>query len=332
MWSAKCRFELTRHGTIGGELLEEAMDWLIRLREAPDAYLDRQAFENWINTSSAHRKAWEQACRTWQLLGETSPEDVRSGALPSRSAGEAQSAYRKTAGRIGLAVAACLLLTLASPYITRHLKADLLTQAAERLTVSLEDGTRVELAPATAVDTDFSRTSRSVTLLRGEAFFTVEPDASRPFIVNASGVEIKVVGTAFNVHVEREATSVDLVHGRVELTAKQSDRSFELTPGDSFLVRQSDGETTQTRQSPDDMAGWRNNRLFVENATIASVVEELRRYHKAWITIPSSDLASRRVTGLYDLSQPDRALEALVTPHGGTVHHVSPYLRVLSFL
>ena len=66
--------------------------------------------------------------------------------------------------------------------------------------------------------------------------------------------------------------------------------------------------------------------LFVNDATIGAVVEQIQRYHAAWIAVPDITLAQQTVTGLYDLRDPDRALRALVQPHGGKVHEVSASL------
>jgi transmembrane sensor len=81
-----------------------------------------------------------------------------------------------------------------------------------------------------------------------------------------------------------------------------------------------------------DIATWRSGQIFVVNATIGSVVEQIRRYHPAWLSLPDGTLARQHVTGFYDLRQPDQALEALVTPYGGKVRRVSPALRIISRL
>jgi transmembrane sensor len=70
--------------------------------------------------------------------------------------------------------------------------------------------------------------------------------------------------------------------------------------------------------------------MFVNDVTVASAAERLQRYHPAWISVPDLTLASRRVTGLYDLKNPDAALEAMVKPFGGKVHAVTSYGRVLT--
>jgi transmembrane sensor len=307
------------------------MDWFIRLREPSRSSSDERDFSAWLSASPARRDAWLKACRAWELMGETTPIHAdlwRAGT--SGATHVTRRPRRNWAMAAGLAMAACLVLALAGPSLLLRYQADVRTETAETRKVTLEDGTLVELGPKSAIDSDFTNGRRNVTLLAGEAFFDVSHDPSRPFTVKAGGVNVTVLGTAFDVHMKPEDTTVELVRGIVGLSVDGTAHRFELSPGDSVTVGHADGAIARSRLSPDDMAAWRNGRLFVNDVTIASVVEELQRYHPAWISIPSGDLASRRVTGLYDLSKPDRALEALVQPYGGKVHRISPYLRVLA--
>lgn len=322
---------MIRHDETDESILEEAMDWLLRLREPSRSVADQREFDLWLNRSAAHRDAWTKACKTWELMGETTPihQDLwRSATLTKTIA--ARKRRRNWGTAVALALAACLVLALAGPSLIIRYQADFRTGTAELRAITLEDGTLVELGPESAIDADFTNETRKVTLLAGEAFFDVMHDPAKPFIVNAESMKITVLGTAFDVHMESRGTTVELLRGVVGLSLGDAARTFELSPGDSVTVGHDADEISRRKRSPEDMASWRSGRLFVDDVTIASVVTELQRYHPAWISIPSSDLASRRVTGLYDLSDPDRALEALVRPYGGKVHRISPYLRVLA--
>lgn len=308
------------------------MDWFLRLRERSRTAADERDFALWLGQSNAHRDAWERACRTWELMGEVTPVHQERW----RPAGHAMALAARRRQRVwsfSAAVclaAACLALVLAGPSLLLQYRADFTTTTAELRKVTLDDGSMVELSAASAIDIDFTDGRREVTLLAGEAFFDVAHEADRPFVVNAGTAKVTVLGTAFDVQVKPEEIKVELARGVVSLGVDGASTIFELSAGDTVTIENDGGTVARSRLAPEDMAAWRSGRLFVNDVTIASVVAELQRYHPAWISIPSGDLASRRVTGLYDLSDPDRALEALVQPYGGKVHHLSPYLRVLA--
>jgi len=326
-------------------LLEEAIDWLLRLKNASQDLEAARAFDVWRARSPAHARAWEKARRTWHVLGKVRPEHEdlwrpRAGPVPaSRRTPAASRAPRRWGGRgraagVAAMAAAGVLLFLAAPSLLLRFQADYMTATGESRVVTLADGSTVTLGAHSAIATALTGERRHVTLLSGEAFFEVTPDASRPFVVAAGGVDVTVLGTGFDVALSPDTTAVELAHGSVRVVPGQAggQAGATLVPGEMVVVDRGTGAMEKVAIAPDDIAAWRNGQIFVNDATIGSVVERLRRYHHAWISLPDAALAAQRVTGLYDLRDPDRALRALVRPYGGQVHEISPYLRVVSRL
>ena len=83
--------------------------------------------------------------------------------------------------------------------------------------IALADGSIVELNRDSEVLPQFTRTERRVILLKGEAHFSVTKDPTRPFIVRAGHVDVRAVGTAFNVHLQSAAVEVLVTEGTVKL-------------------------------------------------------------------------------------------------------------------
>lgn len=306
------------------------MDWFLRLREPSRSGSDDLAFAAWMGRSPTHQRAWAKACRTWEIMGETTPVNLPAWQAPMRNRNA--KARRPVLGIGVAALAACLVAAVIGPTVVTRYQADYTTATAETRRIILDDGSTVDMSAASAIAVDFSGATRQVRLLAGEAFFDVEPDASRPFTVDAAGeLDITVVGTSFDVKVTPHLASIQLARGLVDLSARQTGSSMRLRPGDAVSLDRGSGEMSRTSTDVSTIATWRDGRLFVQDVSIATVVAELQRYHPSWITVASGELGERRVTGLYDLSNPDKALEALVSPYGAKVHHISPYLRVLSF-
>lgn len=327
--------------------LDEAVEWLLRLQERADDPQQLDAFHAWLAYSITHRDAWQQTREAWKLLGETTPayEDIWTReAKPTQAAaptGRPQSFERRhttarrrrgwVAGLVAAGIAACLILVIA-PSVILRLKADYRTATGQNEIVTLADGTIVDLGAGSALKLDFTNGKRKVELLAGEAFFDVTPDAARPFVVDAEGVQVSVLGTAFNVRLSSAQTTIELARGTVDVSYAVDDRrsKAKLSPGQVVVVDRTSGAMARGDIAVEDIGAWRGGRLFVTGATIGSVVEEIQRYHPAWIAVPDSTLADQKVTGLYDLNDPDRALRALVQPYGGKVREVSGFMRLLS--
>ncbi|MCD1262789.1 histidine kinase [Shinella sumterensis] len=318
-------------------IAEEAAGWMIALQEEPGDHLCRDRFEHWLDQSEQHRQAWSRLQVAWQALGATVPvlkeswKDAAHASASPRPYHPRRAGLARRAGMFGAAAAALLCLAfIVGPAIMLRMEADYRTQTAESRTITLEDGSLVHLSGASAIATDFANGRRAVRLLAGEAFFEVTPDKNRPFTVDANGVEVTVLGTKFDVQTDGDLTVVALAEGSVKASVGRDAPAEFLAPGDQLTANSATGEVSRATIPVSDIATWRDGKIFVVDATIGSVVEQIRRYHPAWISLPDSTLASRRVTGFYDLRNPDQALQALVMPYGGKVRRVSPIARLIS--
>lgn len=283
----------------------QTLDWRRRLDAAPDDAALRARHARWLAENPAHAEAQARLEKVWRLTGSLPATNVvpLRRRLPSRLAAAV------------LAVAACLTLVL-MPRLWPVVGADYHTVTGEIRNLALADGSIIHLDGASAVDVTLGEGSRAVTLRQGQAFFEVARDPGRPFTVTAGAVRVTVVGTAFDVRRGEDGVSVSVRSGAVRVAAGGTE--VLLAPGDRLAVG-SNGGWKRDRVDPALVASWRDGRLVAEGATIAEVVEELRRHHSGVIVLPDGELGQRRVFGIYDLSDPLAALRAAVHPHGGTV-------------
>jgi transmembrane sensor len=324
-------------------LREEAAAWLLR----PEVLhcRDNGEFKQWLATSPQHQRAWEEVQLTWQLLGDTPPHyerltSPRAASVPNLPRAleriHRRAVWRVSGGRLfagGILIATlCLAAVFTVPSLMIGWQADYRTSVAETRAVRLEDGSIVQLGAQSAIKTNFAGGRREVAILAGEAFFDVVHDATRPFIVDTRDLKVEVLGTVFDVRLGEEATEVALARGVVRASALLRDtvKSELLSPGERLRIDRRSGDISIEKVPPEDIGAWRSGRLFVVNSSISAAVEEIQRYHPAWIMVPDRTLANTRVTGIYDLSDPDRALTALVSPFGGRVRAIPGLGRVVT--
>lgn len=279
----------------------QTLDWRRRLDAAPGDAALRARHARWLAENPAHAQAQARLEKVWLLTGSLPAANV----VPLR---------RRLPPRLAaavLAVAACLTLMLMP-----RLGADHRTATGEIQRLALADGSTIHLDGASAVNVALDEGTRAVTLRQGQAFFEVTRDPGRPFTVTAGLVRVTVVGTAFDVRRGDDGVSVSVRSGAVRVAAGGTE--VLLAPGDRLAVGSSGG-WKRDRVDPALVASWRDGRLVAEGATIAEVVEELRRHHSGMIVLNDDQLGQRRVFGIYDLSDPLAALRAAVHPHGGAV-------------
>lgn len=310
----------------------EATDWLIALREEPEDAALRARFDAWIDASPVNAAAWAETHHVDDLIGRARP------AGPAREERKVVPVdfARTRARRIAIlatasAMAACLMLVFA-PGVLLWLQAAHMTSTAEIRTLHLDDGSIVRLGPASAIDVAFAPTERRVRLLKGEAFFEVVGDTSRPFTVESDGVRTTVLGTSFEVRLADDgATDVAVRDGVVRVARDKAvpPVSEQLLAGDRVRIGRA-GQVTRSSGPPDETAAWLHGQIVARDRSVADLVDELRRYHRGTIVIADGGLARERVTGVYNLSDPAIALRAVASAHGATVRQISPWLVVIS--
>ncbi len=339
----------------------EAAFWLIRLADEPDNTRLQAEFSAWRDESELNADLYDETRAASELIEKTEPVTrgkwdetwsnpkeidhpmldqsprVAPDKLPidlpaSQSLTQRLYAYIADWKKITLPVAlACSLLFFLAPVAQLHLQADYLTTTAEQKTITLEDGTQITLAAESAVSVDFSADKRQLRLLKGQAFFQVSPDSRRPFSVQAGETQTAVLGTAFNVRLTEDSTTVTVEEGNVQV----SDNTItpvvmeELHVGDRLRVIWHQ-EIVRDQMPADSVAAWRQGELVAYNLLMSDIVDTLRSYHQGVIIIQSASFSELRVSGLYKLNDPIATLSSLATAYGASVTQVTPWLLVVS--
>ncbi|MGE7990065.1 FecR family protein [Pseudomonas sp. NPDC089554] len=305
---------------------EQALDWLLRLQQAPHDMPLREQFEQWLEQHADNAEAYRKAAQLWQLSEQLAP--ATRAHWPATAEVLPLPVAHKNTRRWWLvaAVAACLMLAVA-PSLTLRLQADYRTAQGETRDITLADGSVVQLDSDTAISVDYSDNQRDVRLLTGQAFFKVMPDKAKPFQVRADAIRVTVTGTAFNVELRPSSIGVDVQHGSVRVEDSAKVLANALTAGQR--LRYLDGQAQLSVFVPSQAAAWRQGQLIADDQPVAEVVQALAHYLPGKVLLRDDALGTRRVTGVYDLRKPEAALRAVLRPHGGEVNSYGPWLLVL---
>ena len=322
--------------------LDIALDWLLRVHQAPEDVQLQAQFSQWQQADAQNAEAARKAEQVWRLTGQMQastahlwpavPATMSAPAFTAPAPLPARSRRRRTLGwAASAALAACLVVVIA-PQLGTRLQADYLTAQGERREVQLPDGSLAVLDSGSALAVEYSGERRDIRLLSGQAFFQVKADKSKPFTVHAEDLGVTVTGTAFNVDLHGKHIEVAVQHGSVKV--EESGSSRLLSPGLTVgqrLVFDRDKHQAQLDTLPAGrIASWRNGQLIAENARLGDMVEQLRRYLPGKVWLQDKALAEQRITGVYDTRNPEAALRAMAQPHGAQLSHWSPWVLVIS--
>lgn len=309
------------------QAVAEALDWLV-LEDDMDA-ASRARFDAWLAASEDNARAYQRVREAWQspLL------PVAAARLERRLAQEkARPVHRPRRFWKPLATAAAVMLAIGvvvqGDLLTR-LRADHLTAVGERQKVQLADGSNVLLNTDTALSSKVDDQQRIARLYRGEAFFDIAHDRSRPFEVEAGPVQVTVRGTAFAVRYVGNEAEVSVQRGEVDLRTRQDDARVSLGAGDSIRVGpQGFGERQHGAEAQSQLA-WVKGRMVFENCPLSQVLAELRRYYPGWIVNTNERLENLSVTGNWRLDDPLGVARSLAQITSAELHEY-PKLLILN--
>lgn len=317
------------------QLHRQAAEWFINLREEPEDMALRAAFESWLAADPGHGAAYRSVECTFGELGDGQSDLLAASqavAIPRPRSGHrrvfAQRPRTAPRAAIGAAIAACLLIAI-TPSLRTGLMADHQTGAGEIRKLKLADGSIVRLGPDSAIAVDLASNGRTVRLLAGQAWFEVTRDASRPFRVRADDITTTVLGTGFDVRRLGAETMVSVAHGKVRVNNAATGASHDLLAGQWVRI-DADRQISSGTANPELLGTWVDGRIVAKGLTVEEVIDEIRPWYRGKIILTSSELGQRKVSGIYDASKPWEALSALISPDGGVVRRITPWLLIVS--
>lgn len=305
-----------------------AANWLMLLQDEPENKALQAQFAHWLAADPCHAQAWTAITQTVATL-KLAPPERQHYALPAAQApqhapahGLKRPVWGLWAGGVG-AVAVCAVLAMFAPDAQLWLKADYYTGYSQTQNVHLADGSSVRLAPRTALAVNITATTRTLTLLRGEALFTVRHNAQVPFVVMAPGTKATDLGTVFDVLAEQGSTTVAVKEGSSRVELLQTPGQWQDLHAGGWLSV-AGGQSRSGAQAPDRVGTWADGLLVARNLSVADLVARLRPWSHQRIILLNKALAQKHVTGVYDLSNPLKALQLAVRPHNGQVNTMLP--------
>lgn len=302
---------LTRY--LAGECSRDESDWV----------------DQWIDTDPENRKLFRDLKRVWDDLDRV--EDVRSIDIYKEWAllekriieSEIEKSFLKVKYRsertrnlsilrIAAGFAVIALTTFAAVYFSRNSGYEKVRTAMETKEIELRDGSLITLNVNSLIkySRKFDKKNREVTL-KGEAFFDVVPDKTRPFFVNAGDIEVKVLGTSFNVNAYEKNKAIEVLvsTGRVAMSSvKHQDKKLVLDPGNLGTFLKSESSFIKEKEADRNYLSWKTLEMEFSNENLGEVIKILEKVYHININLKDQGLENCRIT----VSFSNQSLDAVI--------------------
>jgi transmembrane sensor len=317
-------------------LRRDVLDWFIRRQRDGWGAEDEAVFQAWLAADAGHGDAYRQWESNWNALDAVPADTVallrrklaRDKAREAAGPHSDKPRHRQTPSSVprrrflmpAFAAAAFVAVATGTGLLAwNHWQAQAVfaqafaSQRGQQVEVPLPDGSRLRLDTATRLEVSYYRQRREVKLLEGQAVFSVQPDAARPFQVLAGPVGVTVVGTRFSVRYTPDLPSdpgvrVSVEQGKVHVARLdgsgnepgEAPGSVYLTAGQQVLA---DGQGMLAPMSAvpgEGIAPWRDNRVSFVNTPLAQALAEFERYGHTGLTVRDPAVAALRLSGTFD--------------------------------
>lgn len=278
--------------------IEIAADWFARRRSGKMTAAELAELQAWLEEPD-HAEAFRDVARGWEAAGAVRADpqilQVRESARRARPRARGFAAAATAATLMVAVIGGWSALDLPAPDILVPGQQTIRTDVGQTSTITLRDGSLVTLDTNSRLRVRLTPERRLVRLERGQAYFKVAKDSSRPFVVAVGDKLVTATGTAFSVRLENKAVEVVLVEGhvRVEEAARTQavrparttpPKATEMQPG-SALVAAADEKWELASIDASKATSWTSGQLIFEDRPLSEAVQELNRYSAKKIVI-----------------------------------------------
>lgn len=308
--------------TIAADIEQQAAQWLERREQPGWSDADQTVLDSWLDEAIEHKLAYWRLEHGWAKVGRLAA--LRQVPPPGRASRRPLRLWKPVLAAASIAAVAVLGFSFFGG-LSDLGKQRYETQVGGHRTLPLADGSRIELSTDTRVRTAVTIDTREIWLDRGEAYFEVKHDASRPFVVWAGERKVTVLGTKFSVRRDGDKVRVAVVEGRVRVDPVKAGapmRPEVVTPGDIVVAQ--GPSTLVTAASVEQVANalsWRRGMLTFDKVTLAEAAAEFNRYNATKLVLGDETAAQIRIGGTFEAENAGAFARLLGSAYGLQVVH-----------
>lgn len=282
------------------QILEEAVEWLMQMKQKPLNEIELLEFEQWKNRSQLHQSIWQQA---YQL-------EEKFQSLPSHIAIPIIQ-KQKSHPDIWLMVLSCLPL-LGLLYVMNQQQqwtADYRNGFHAPQTVKLPDGGKIILNSNTAIDVKYTAKKRDIILRKGEIWIETQHDVkNRPFTVYTQQGQAQALGTKYLVKIDQKDSQIAVLKGAVKVQPKTNNQYVIITKGQKISINQYNLHSVEYFDHSE--IGWTKGLIMVNEIPLSEFVQKLRPYQSALIYL-DPEVSNIKISGTFPIANMAQLYEML---------------------
>lgn len=290
---------------------------------------------DWNDELEAELRRWRQgdSRREGALLQAQAAlamiEAARLPALPANDSNQHEGGFRRRQFLIGGGAAVAGVVASIGIFDQISTGSTYQTKVGEIRRIPLDDGSTAAINTASRVSIDLRKNLRLVEVSEGEAWFQVAKDRKRPFLVEAGGVRVRAVGTAFSVRKLDKGADVLVTEGVVEVWADGAEgHMVRITEGNrAYVGNNAFVELANPGASSVDRSlAWRGGKIDLVGQPLSEAVAEFNRYNRRKIVLLDPALGAEQFDGIFRTDDPLGFAETIRTSLNVSLDVTDPLL------
>ena len=280
---------------------EQAVTWFVALQSQDCDEQQHAEFQQWLTQHTSHADAYAEAEKLWINLDNVKPSIL---SLKARN----QSTHSSR-----ISIASLLLIAVATGWWLDY-SAEIImhsTGIGQRRSVELADGSQIELNAATQLSVRVSWLRREIQLQEGEAMFNVMHEKFRTFTVKAGTLQVRDIGTRFNVRKRQDGTVVSVLEGEVEVKPEHAWLGQNVKAGFSCKMDENGQLHAIEPANLEQASSWLDGRLVFNHTPLSQVVAELEHHHDVHFVFSDVTLRNETLSGAFEAADLNPFLRAI---------------------
>jgi len=284
----------------------EAFAWVAKKHTRGLSEAEFAEFDAWCEADIRHKGAYLRAAAIHNAIHLAAGNQV----LPDESIKPKKSHLSSSRRNLMFGGLAAGFAVMAGKFAYSALAAGtvLSTAKGEFRRVPLQDKSIANINSGSQIEVAFTKQQRRINLRRGEAWFEVAKDKSKPFIVEAGDALVRAVGTAFSVRRLATGSEVLVTEGTVEVWSRDGTAQKRLVTAGEHAFLATDAKAIPVTRQPEEVSrklAWREGKLVLASQTLSEAVADFNRYSPKTIVILDPALQDKRLIGQYQLDAPE---------------------------
>jgi len=314
---------------------ESHIDLIVRYLSGEITHDELIRLESWMDDRPANRKLFNDYKRVWESLGKVEDAakidvhkewNILEGKLDFNSEGRMRKSVPANMRnlnywsiRIAAVLVIALLLSITVISISRNAGFDSYITETTTLSAQLPDGSQFTLNTGSSLKYQKKfRNDQRIVKLTGEAYFEVDPDQARPFIVSTDQIEIKVLGTSFNVNAYRDNDNIEVIvnEGQVAVTKEgEITERLIIKPGNMGIFNKSDQSLKLFVNEDPNFLSWKSREFVFEDKSLEEIILTINKIYNSNIILTDDSIKEKRIT----VSFSNQSLEAILNVLSATL-------------